>query len=165
MNPKKARTIGLILTGLGVGLLLVVHWMVMFWVPTEATMGVVQRIFYVHVPAAWTTYLAVGTAALASAAYLWLGEEKADAAAVAASEGALVFGAIVLISGPLWARNSWGSYWEWEPRLTFTLLLWCLVLGYFLVRGSVEDQRKAKRFAAVVAIVAVFFLLLSKFFL
>ena len=152
MKLKSAGTAGCVLATAGVATILVVHWMVAFWVPTEASMGVVQRIFYVHVPAAWTSFLAFGLAALASAAYLWLEDERADAAAVAAAEGGLVFGALMLTSGPLWAKIAWGTYWEWDPRLTLTLLLWFTYLGYFLVRGSVSDPRKGRRLAAVVAV-------------
>ncbi len=153
MGSTRVRTTGLLLAWAGIAAILLVHWMVAFWVPTEAAQGVVQRIFYVHVPAAWTTFLAFGIVALASAAYLWLEDERADAAAVAAAEGGLIYGAIMLISGPLWGRIAWGTYWTWEPRLTLTLLLWFTYLGYFLIRGSVADPRRGKRFAAVVAIV------------
>ena len=153
MESARVRTAGLLLVWAGIATILLVHWMVAFWVPTEAAQGVVQRIFYVHVPAAWTTFLAFGIVALASAAYLWLEDERADAAAVAAAEGGLIYGAIMLISGPLWGRIAWGTYWTWEPRLTLTLLLWFTYLGYFLVRGSVADPRRGKRFAAVIAIV------------
>lgn len=153
MESTRVRTAGLLLVWAGVAAILLMHWMVAFWVPTEAAQGVIQRIFYVHVPAAWTTFLAFGIVALASAAYLWLHDERADAAAVAAGEGGLIFGAIMLTSGPLWGRVAWGTYWTWEPRLTLTLLLWFTYLGYFLIRGSVADPRRGKRFAAVVAIV------------
>jgi len=153
MDIGKARSAGLLLVVAGVAIMLAVHWMVAFWVPTEASMGLVQRIFYIHVPAAWTTFLAFGIAALASAAYLWLEDERADAAALAAAEGGLVFGAVMLTSGPLWAKIAWGTYWEWDPRLTLTLLLWFTYAGYFLTRGSVPDPRKAKRFAAVIAVI------------
>lgn len=153
MESTRVRKAGLVLVWAGVAAILLMHWMVAFWVPTEAAQGVVQRIFYVHVPAAWTTFLAFGIVALASAAYLWLHDERADAAAVAAGEGGLIFGAIMLTSGPLWGRVAWGTYWTWEPRLTLTLLLWFTYLGYFLIRGSVADPRRGKRFAAVVAIV------------
>jgi len=152
VDLRKARTLGFVLSGLGITLVLIVHWMVMDWVPTEAVQGVVQRIFYIHPPAAWTTFLAVGISALASLAYLWLEDERADAAAVAAAEGSLVFGAILLTSGPLWGRIAWGTFWQPEPRLTLTLLLWFIMLGYFLVRGSVDDPRKARRYAAIVPI-------------
>ncbi len=153
MRAKTATTGGAVLAATGAAAFLAAQWMVAFWAPTEASMGLVQRIFYVHVPAAWTTFLAFGIAAVASAAYLWLKDERADAAAVAAAEGGLVFGAIMLVSGPLWGRIAWGTYWTWEPRLTLTLLLWFIYVGYFLVRGSVRDARRGRRLAAVVAVV------------
>jgi len=87
MESTRVRTAGLLLVWAGVAAILLMHWMVVFWVPTEAAQGVVQRIFYVHVPGAWTTFLAFGIVALASAAYLWLEDERADAAAVAAGGG------------------------------------------------------------------------------
>jgi len=149
----RGRITGLTLVTAGVATILVAHWMMAFWVPNEASQGVVQRIFYVHVPAAGTMFIAVAVVAVASAVYLWLKDERADAAAVAAGEGALIFGAIMLISGPLWGRLIWDTYWEWEPRLTLSLLLWVTYLGYFMVRGSVADPGRAKRFAAVVAVV------------
>ena len=152
----RGRIAGLALVTAGVATILLAHWMMAFRVPTEAAQGVVQRIFYVHVPAAWTMFVAVAIVALASAAYLWLKDERADAAAVAAAEGALIFGAIMLVSGPLWGRIAWGTWWTWEPRLTLSLLLWFTYLGYFLVRGSVADPGRGKRFAAVVAVVGAF---------
>lgn len=153
MNSRRGRIAALVLASAGVAAILAGHWMAAFWVRTEAEQGVAQRIFYVHVPAAWTTFLAVAIVALASGAYLWLEDERADAAAAAAAEGSLIFGAVMLITGPLWGRIAWGTYWTWEPRLTLTLLLWFTYLGYFLVRGSVADPRRGKRFAAVVAVV------------
>ena len=147
------RWLAATLTLLGVGLVLLVHWQVFFWVNTEATMGVVQRIFYVHVPAAWVAFFAFGIVALCSAVYLWLGDERLDAAAVAAAEGGMVFTTIVLLTGPLWAKVAWGTYWTWEPRLTLTLLLWFLYLGYFMVRASTENPERGRRFAAVLGIV------------
>jgi heme exporter protein C len=131
----------------------VVYWMSFFWVSTEIRQGVAQRIFYVHVPAAWTCFLAFGIAALTSAMYLWLRDERLDRVAVSAAEGGMVFGTIMLITGPLWGRIAWGTYWTWEPRLTLTLLLWFIFLGYFMVRGSTDNPEKGKRLAAVVAIV------------
>ncbi len=138
---------------LGVGLALLFHWQVFFWVPTEASMGIVQRIFYVHVPAAWVGFFAFFIVALCSAVYLWLGEERLDIAAVSAAEGGILFTTIVLISGPLWAKLAWGTWWTWEPRLTLTLLLWFIYVGYFLVRSSSENERTGRRLAAVVGIV------------
>jgi heme exporter protein C len=138
-----------------IGLLgvMLVYGLSFFWVSTEASQGVVQRIFYVHVPSAWTAFLAFGISALTSALYLWLRDERFDRAAVSAAEGGMVFATVMLTTGPLWGRIAWGTYWTWEPRLTLTLLLWFIFLGYFMVRSSTENPEKGKRFAAVVAIV------------
>jgi len=143
--------IGLALTGVLVSSATL--WMVFFWVPTEVRQGVVQRIFYLHVPAAWVAFMAFGIVALASAVYLWLGDERADMAALSAAEGGMIFTAIVLTSGPLWGKVAWGTYWTWEPRLTLTLLLGFIYLGYMMVRNATDNPERGKRFAAVVGIV------------
>jgi len=150
---KRTGWVGPAMALLGVALSTLVLWMVFFWVPTEASQGVVQRIFYMHVPAAWVAFMAFGIVAFASAVYLWLGDERADMAAVAAAEGGIVFTAIVLLTGPLWGKIAWGTYWTWEPRLTLTLLLFFIYVGYFMVRAATENPEKGKRFAAVVGIV------------
>ncbi len=153
MPSKSLRISGAVLATLGVAGTLVLHWLVFFWVPTESSMGVIQRIFYIHVPAAWVAFFAFGIVALCSATYLWLGEDKLDQAAVSAAEGGMVFTTIVLLTGPLWGKVAWGTFWTWEPRLTLTLLLWFIYLGYFMVRSSTENPERGKRFAAVVGIV------------
>lgn len=153
MPSAGIRTTGLLLALLGVLGMLLLHWMVFFWTPTEASMGIIQRIFYIHVPAAWVAFLGFGIVALCSAVYLWLGDERLDQAAIAAAEGGMVFTTAVLLTGPLWGKIAWGTYWTWEPRLTLTLLLWFIYLGYFMVRASTENPERGKRFAAVVGIV------------
>jgi heme exporter protein C len=153
MATAGIRRAGLALTILGLAGLVLVYWLSFFWVSTEMTQGVAQRIFYVHVPAAWTSFLAFGLAALTSGMYLWLRDDRLDRAAVCAAEGGMVFATIMLTTGPLWGKIAWGTFWTWEPRLTFTLLMWFIFLGYFMVRSSTEDPEKGKRFAAVVAIV------------
>lgn len=153
MSLAKLRWSGSVLAALGVALVGVLHWQVFYWVPTETTMGVVQRIFYIHVPAAWVAFFAFGVVALTGAVYLWLGDDRLDAAGVAAAEGGMVFTTIVLLTGPLWGRIAWGTWWTWEPRLTLTLLLWFIYLGYFMVRRSVESPERGKKLAAVVGIV------------
>ena len=153
MPSSGLRATGTGLAVLGVVGVLALHWMVFFWVPTEAAQGVIQRIMYVHVPSAWVAFMAFGLVALCSAVYLWLGDERLDQAAVAAAEGGMVFTTIVLVTGPLWGRIAWGTFWTWEPRLTLTLLLWFIYLGYFMVRSSTENPERGKRFAAVVGIV------------
>ena len=152
MSLTGLRRAGTALAALGLLGLGLVYWLSFFWVSTEASQGIAQRIFYVHPPAAWTTFLAFGIAALTSGMYLWLRDERLDWAAQSAAEGGMVFGAIMLTTGPLWGRIAWGTYWTWEPRLTLTLLLWFIFLGYFMVRSSTDNPEQGKRFSAVVAI-------------
>jgi heme exporter protein C len=137
----------------GGALVLVLHWLVFFYVPTEASQGLIQRIFYVHVPAAWVAFMAFGVVALCSAVYLWLGDRRLDMAAVSAAEAGMIFTTIVLLTGPLWGRVAWGTWWTREPRLNLTLLLWFIYLGYFLVRSATESPERGRRFAAVLGIV------------
>ena len=157
MHPSSSRIPsagpGIGLAAIGAAVALLATWMVFAWAPIEASQGVIQRIYYVHIPLAWLAELSFAMTALFGAAYLWLRDERADAAAVAAAEGGLYLGAALLVVGPLWARIAWGTWWEWEPRLTLTLLLFFIFIGYFMVRGAVEDPDRAKRFSAVVAIV------------
>jgi heme exporter protein C len=148
-----SRWLGLITGALGVAAVLLLHYLVFFWVPTERTMGVVQRIFYIHVPSAWVAFFAFGIVALCSAVYLWLGDERLDWAAVSAAEGGMVFTTIVLLTGPLWARIAWGTWWSWEWRLILTLLLWFIYLGYFMVRAAAESPERGRKLSAVVGIV------------
>ena len=103
--------------------------------PIESTMGVVQKIFYFHVPAAAATFLGAVVCGLASVMFLWRRRPMADHVAVSAAELAVAFGLIVLITGPLWARKAWGIWWEWrDVRLTTTLVLWTIFVAYLLLR-------------------------------
>jgi heme exporter protein C len=121
--------------------------------PTEAQMGVVQRIFYVHVPSAFMAFLGVGVCAVASALYLWKKDRRLDIAAHAGAELGVLFCTIVLITGPIWARPVWGVWWTGEVRLTSTLILWLIYVGYLLLRQNAEDRDQAARWGAIVGIV------------
>ena len=155
MPENRLQRTGIALATLGTLGAVLLLWMVFFWVPTERTLGIAQRIFYVHVPSAWIAFFAFGIVALCSGVYLWLQDERLDMAALAAAEGGMVFCTIMLLTGPLWARVSWGTWWTWEPRLVLTLLLWFVYFSYFLVRNATENAEQGKRFAAVVGIVGV----------
>ena len=103
--------------------------------PIESSMGVIQKIFYFHVPSAIMAFLAAFVCGGASAAYLWKRGKGADAWAVAAAELVVLFGFIVLFTGPLWARKAWGVWWEWQDvRLTMTLVMWMIFVAYLLLR-------------------------------
>ncbi len=100
----------------------------------ESTMGLVQKIFYFHVPAWFAMFTSVFVCGAASAIYLFKGRREADRIAVSAAEIAVLFGAIGLVTGPLWGRKAWGVWWEWDPRLTMAFLLELIFLAYLLVR-------------------------------
>ncbi|HEX6041241.1 cytochrome c biogenesis protein CcsA [Longimicrobium sp.] len=133
--------------------LVATFWLIFFYVPTEREMGIVHRIFYVHVPSAWVAFMAFGIVALCSLGYLWLRDERLDAVALCAAELGLVFTSIVLTTGPLWGKLAWGAWWVWDARLSFTLLLWFIYVGYFMLRGATENPERGKRFAAILGVV------------
>lgn len=120
--------------------------------PREITMGFVQKIFYFHVPCAWLLMLSTLVCAGGSIAYLFGGSERGDRLALSAAELGVVFGLCVLVSGPLWARAAWGVYWQWEARLTSSLLLWLMLLAYVLARRY--GGASARRLAAALALFA-----------
>ena len=102
--------------------------------PPESTMGLVQKIFYFHMPSAWLYLIAALVSGVCSAVFLFGKRPAADRWALAAAELTLIFGAITLVTGPLWARKAWGVWWVWDPRLTSSLLLWLIFAAYLLLR-------------------------------
>jgi heme exporter protein C len=130
-------------------------WMIFVVVPTEAQMGIVQRIFYVHVPCAWVAYLCFFLVAAASVRYLWTRSEAADRLAVASAEVGVLFCTLLLITGPIWARPIWGVWWTWDPRLTMTVILWAIYLGYIMLRAFGAEDEGIASYAAVLGIFGV----------
>jgi len=124
-------------------------------VPTEREMGIVQRIFYFHVPAAWVAYMGFFIVAGASAVYLWNRSRAADRLALAGAEVGVLFCTFLLITGPIWARPIWGVWWTWDPRLTMTVILWAIYLSYLMLRAFGGDDDAIRRYAAVLGIVGV----------
>ncbi len=151
---------GLVADRSGVGLALLAMlsmgaalYAALLYAPTERIQGDVQRIFYFHVPLAWTSYLAFFVVFVASAAYLVKRAPLMDAVARSSAEVGLLFTTMMLITGSLWARPIWGTWWSWDARLTTTLLLWFIYVGYLMLRSSVDDEEKGARYAAVIGIV------------
>jgi heme exporter protein C len=123
--------------------------------PVEAMQGPAQKILYVHATAAFVAlYLAFALMAVTSALYLWLKDEKLDRVAHSAAEVGLAFTTVVLITGPLWGKPIWGAWWTWDARLTSTLFLWLIILGYLLLRGAVEERGMRARYSAVLGLLA-----------
>lgn len=150
MSRKASDSLGI----LTVVLMLAAIFMVFVYVPTEAEQGIVQRIFYFHVPCAWIAFAAFGLVAISGIFYLWLGQQVWDDLGYAAAEGGMVFCTLVLITGSIWAKPIWGAWWTWDSRLTTTLILWLLYGGYLMLRAMAEDTPQTARFGAVIGIVA-----------
>ena len=140
------------LTVLGLLLMLAALYMIFVYVPTEATMGAVQRIFYFHVPLAWLAFMAFFIVFICSVVYLVMRNPKWDLVASSSAEIGVIFTSLFLISGSLWAKPIWGVWWTWEPRLTAALVLWIIYIAYLLVRSYVQNKEQGARLAAVVGI-------------
>ena len=128
----------------------------MFFVAREAVAGMggqLQRIFYVHVPSAWVGYLAFAIVFIASIAYLRTGARRWDVLALSAAEIGVLFVTLVLITGPIWAHPVWGTWWQWDARLTSALVMWLTYIGYLFLRNLTVDPSRSGRLAAIVGIV------------
>ena len=127
-------------------------FMVFFWVPTELNLGVSQRIFYFHVPLGWLGMLSIMLVAFASIMYLITRKEKWDSLAYATAELGVVFSSLILVTGVIWARGDLGWWWTWDAKLTTTLILWFVYVGYLMVRAYAPAGSQGARFGAVVAL-------------
>src|SRR5690242_19999379 len=139
----------------GLALLGGVYVRALAFTPIERFQGPAQKIFYVHVPAAVTTELAVILTGLAGVFFLFLKDARLDRFAESSAEVGTVFAAVVLTTGPIWGKPIWGTWWTWDARLTFTLLLFFLLVGYQVLRGAVTDEGLRARYSAVLGICAV----------
>jgi heme exporter protein C len=123
--------------------------------PVEVAQGEAQKIFYVHVPAAWAGLMAFFITGLLSILYLWLKDQRIDIAAAASAEVGVAFSVVILTTGPIWGKPIWGAWWTWDARLTFTLFLFLLFVGYLVLRGVLTDPGIRGRFSAVIGIMAL----------
>jgi heme exporter protein C len=125
---------------------------VIWFTPPEATQGLAQKIYYLHLPAALNAYIAFGVVAITSVVYLWLRDPRADRVAESSAEVGLLFTTVVLITGPIWGKPIWGTWWTWDARLTLTLFLWFIYAGYLVLRGAVPEPDMRARYSAVLGI-------------
>jgi heme exporter protein C len=145
------------LATLGVAALLgVAGYCALFVAPTERTMGLIQRIFYFHVPSAWTGFVAFLVSFIASIAYLRVRSPKWDWLAVSSAEIGVAFMTVMLVTGPIWAKPVWGIWWTWDARLTSTFVLWALYVCYLLLRTLIDDPERRGVVSAVFNIFAAF---------
>lgn len=130
------------------------QYLIYAYAPTEMTMGIVQKIFYTHLPLAWWSFVSFFTVFIASIAYLRTRDRRWDNLAGAAAEVGVLFSGLALITGSVWGRHSWGVWWTWDPRLTTTLVMWFVYAGYLVLRSMNLPRDRQASVAAVVGIVA-----------
>ena len=128
-------------------------WMVFAWVPTETNQGAIQRALYVHVPIAWVSMVAIVAVAFFSVFYLVTGRERWDRLGAATAETGVVFGALMLITGIVWARPVWGVWWTGEAKLTTALILFFVYVAYLMFRAYFPPGTQRRRLAAVIALI------------
>ena len=125
---------------------------IIWFTPAEATQGLAQKIYYLHLPAALNAYIAFVVVAITSVVYLWLRDPRADRVAESSAEVGLLFTTVVLTTGPIWGKPVWGTWWTWDARLTLTLFLWLIYAGYLVLRGAVTEPEMRARYSAVLGI-------------
>jgi heme exporter protein C len=135
-------------------MLVISLFLVFFFAPQERTMGNVQRIFYFHVGGAWVAAITFGIALIAGVSYLRNPSNNKDTIALASVEIGIIFTTMTIVSGSVWGRPAWLTWWTWTPRLTSITVLWLVYMAYFMLRGAVDDEERKKRFAAVYVIAA-----------
>ena len=136
-----------------ISLLIAATGMVFFYAPTEAVMGQVQKVFYFHVAAGWVGMLAFLVAAISGVVYLVKGNRKWDIVGLSAIEIGIVFAFINIVTGSIWARPIWNTWWTWDPRLTTATVMELIYAAYLMLRQGIEDPDRRARFGAVYAII------------
>jgi heme exporter protein C len=149
--------------GIALALLLLLYAWAVWSAPIDSTQGVIQKILYVHPPLAYGAYLGFVLTAVGGALYLWREHELWDHLAVAGAEVGVIFCTLMMVTGPIWGKGTWGHWWSWDPRLTLTLLLWFVYASYLLLRGFTEGGARTARFAAVYGLVGTLLIPLNYF--
>jgi len=143
-----------ILWGVGFVMLIIALYLAFLYAPREKTMGDVQRIFYFHMPLAWNGFLALFVTFIFGIKYLISRKVMDDLIATSSAEIGLFFITLAIITGSLWARPAWGTFWVWEPRLTTAFILWLMYVFYIFLRRSIEDRDRARLITSVYGIIA-----------
>lgn len=133
--------------------MLLALYLALVYAPRDALTGQIQRVFYFHVPMALAGFLAFFVVFVASALYLWRRSPAVDAVARSSAEVGLVFTTLMIITGSIWGKPVWGTWWSWDPRMTTSLILWFIYLGYLMLRAYAPTREQGARYGAVLGIV------------
>lgn len=149
---EQNKAVGL-LYWISLAFMLVAMNLIFLYAPTEKMEGVIQRVMYFHIPCAWLAFFAFFVVFVASILFLWKKDRKWDVIAHSSAEIGIIFCSLVLITGPIWAKPIWGAWWTWDARLTSTLILWLIYMGYLMLRAHAEAGSQRARYAAVLGII------------
>lgn len=155
-NPLRAGRASQILGFLALAVAIIALATIFVYAPTERVQGDVQRIFYIHLGLAWVAFLAFFVVFVASVGFLITRRAGWDVWARSSAEVGVVYTSLVLITGAIWAKPVWGTWWTWDARLTTTLILWLTYVAYLIVRAYAGEPDRAGRFAAVIGIIGFF---------
>ena len=149
-EPANAALYAALLLSMGLAI-----FMAFVFAPAERVQAEVYRILFVHVPSAWLAFFAFGVVALGSVMFLIRGRSRWDRLAHASAEIGVLFTTLTLVTGSVWGRSVWGVWWQWDPRLTTTLIMWFIYVSYLALRSYIDDPNARQRMASVVGIVGV----------
>tara|TARA_B100000686_G_scaffold76882_1_gene82918 strand:- start:33084 stop:33809 length:726 start_codon:yes stop_codon:yes gene_type:complete len=148
-----AQPLNWILFGLSLALVIFTLYLIFLYVPTDANLGISQRIFYIHVPIAWLGMISIIIVAVASALYLWTKNQKWDDLAYSTAEYGMIFATLIIVTGAIWAKPVWGVWWTWDSKLTTTLILWFIYASYLILRAYGPKGIQQARYAAIIALI------------
>ena len=151
-GPARSLTRDVFLVASAV-LMVATLYLVHLWVPTEQNLGVSQRIFYFHVPLGWIGMVSIVIVAVASVMHLLTGRRRWDDLAYSTAELGIIYASLILVTGAIWGKPVWGVWWTWDPKLTTTLVLWFIYVGYLMARAYGPAGTQGRRFAAVIALI------------
>lgn len=149
-EPTSAALYAALLLSMGLSI-----FMAFIFAPAERVQAEVYRILFVHVPSAWLAFFAFGNVAVGSVMYLVRGRARWDRLAHASAEIGVLFTSLTLVTGSIWGRSVWGVWWQWDPRLTTTLIMWFIYVSYLALRSYIDDPNIRQRTASVLGIVGV----------
>jgi heme exporter protein C len=147
--------VGQIVTTIALVALAGIYVRAIAFTPIERLQGLAQKIFYVHVPSAWAALMAFSITGILSIVYLWLKDRRIDLVAASSAEVGVAFAVVMLTTGPIWGKPVWGTWWTWDARLTSTLFIFLLFVGYLIMRDAVTDPDTRGRFSSVIGILGL----------
>ncbi len=153
MRDKNLGTIRKLFLAIGGSAMVLNMYLIFMWVPTEKNLGIIQRIFYLHVPTAWVAFIAFFLVLIGSTGYLIKKSKLWDRLALASAEVGVLFTTVLIVTGVMWAKPVWGVWWNWDPRLTTSLILWLIYLAYLMLRSYAPSPEQGAKYAAILGIV------------